>query len=221
MRVRLVVFDLDGTLVDSRRDLAHSANTLILRHGGRPLPEDRVVRMVGDGARRLVERAFDAAALGTPEDRHIAEFLEIYDRHLVDTTLPYEGVAGMLAGVARQASLALVTNKPLAPARRLLECFDLLGYFATVCGGDGPFPRKPAPEATLAALARAGVHATQAVLVGDSTVDVRTARAAGTRFCLAGYGFGVDQIPDGLVGAEDWVIQRPVDLLARLGTAQA
>ena len=216
MRARLVVFDLDGTLVDSRRDLARSANDLIVQAGGQPLAEERIVRMVGDGARRLVERAFEASGLGTPEDRHLEEFLAIYDRRLVETTRPYEGVGDLLAGIARSATVALVTNKPAAPTRRLLEIFELMPFFSTVTGGDGPFPRKPSPESTRSAMERAGALPADTLFVGDSHVDVRTARSAGVQFCLAGYGFGVDQLPAGLLTPDDWVIERPLDLLDRL-----
>ena len=221
MPPRLVVFDLDGTLVDSRRDLARSANDLIVAHGGPPLPEQQIVRMVGDGARRLVERAFDAAGLAPPEAQQVDEFLGIYDRRLVETTLPYEGVGALLEALAGAAALAVVTNKPTRPARRLLEHFDLARFFSMVTGGDGPFPRKPSPESTQAAMQAAGIAPEATLLVGDSHVDVRTARAAGVRFCLAGYGFGVEQLPDGLVTSEDLVIRRPLDLLDRLGVSRA
>jgi phosphoglycolate phosphatase len=216
MRARLVVFDLDGTLVDSRRDLARSANDLIVQAGGQPLAQERIVRMVGDGARRLVERAFEASGLGAPEDRHLEEFLAIYDRRLVETTRPYEGIGDLLAGIVEFATVALVTNKPTAPARRLLEIFDLMPFFSTVTGGDGPFPRKPSPESTRSAMECAGALPADTLLVGDSHVDVRTARAVGVQFCLAGYGFGVEQLPGGLLTPDDWVVERPLDLLDRL-----
>ena len=88
-----------------------------------------------------------------------------------------------------------MTNKPAAPTRRLLEIFELMPFFSTVTGGDGPFPRKPSPESTRSAMERAGALPADTLFVGDSHVDVRTARAAGVQFCLAGYGFGVENCP--------------------------
>lgn len=214
MTPRLLLFDLDGTLVDSRRDLARSANELLESRGARPLPAEQIVRMVGDGARRLVERAFDAAGLGEVTGEHVAEFVRIYERHLVDTTVPYEGVGELLGALAPHAILCVITNKPQRPTDRLLEWFDLHRHFRHVIGGDGRFPRKPAPDALLAMVAACGAVPGQAVMIGDSQVDVRAARAAGVPFCLARYGFGAEQLPPGLVGGGDWVIDRPLDLLA-------
>ena len=209
---RLVVFDLDGTLVDSRRDIARSANELVERHGGRPLAEDAIVTMVGEGARRLIERAFDAAGLGQTEDRHVGEFVEIYGRRLIETTKLYEGVAPLLDGLAARAALAVITNKPTELSCRLLEHFGLAHYFSTITGGDSPYPRKPAPASLRAAMHAARAEPDETVMVGDSHIDLRTARAAGVRFCLAGYGFGVEQMPDGLLSPDDLVARRPLDL---------
>ncbi len=213
MATSLVVFDLDGTLIDSRRDLADSANALIGAYGAAPLPETEITRMVGDGARVLVERAFAAAGLGAVTDAHVSQFVEIYGRHLTGHTVPYEGVEDLVTALAARGHVAVVTNKPGGPTRRLLEHFGLLPYVAFVAGGDGPFPRKPAPDSTLAAMAALSASARDTVFVGDSHVDARTARAAGVRFCFARYGFGATQMPDGLVGPGDWAIDRAGDLL--------
>jgi phosphoglycolate phosphatase len=209
---RLVVFDLDGTLVDSRRDIAHSANELVELHGGRPLPEAAIVRMVGEGARRLIERAFDASGLGAPNDHHVEEFVGIYARRLIETTELYEGVAPLLDGLAARAALALITNKPTVLSCRLLEHFGLAHYFSTVTGGDSPYPRKPAPDSLRAAMHAARAEQDETVMVGDSHIDLGTARAAGVRFCLAGYGFGVEQMPEGLLSPDDLVARRPLEL---------
>lgn len=210
---RLIVFDLDGTLVDSRRDIARSANELVEVHGGRPLPEAAIVKMVGEGARRLIERAFEAAGLAAPNDRHVDEFVDIYGRRLVETTQLYDGVAPMLDGLAARAGLAVITNKPTVLSCRLLEHFGLAHCFSTITGGDGQYPRKPSPDALLAAMRASRSEPEDTVMVGDSHIDLRTARAAGARFCLAGYGFGVEQMPDGLLASDDLVARRPLDLL--------
>jgi phosphoglycolate phosphatase len=211
-----VIFDLDGTLIDSRRDLARSANELIRAHGARPLPEADIIRMVGDGARRLVERAFDAAALGPVSHDHVEQFVAIYQDHLVDSTLPYEGVVDVLRTLAARGPVALITNKPAAPTRRLLDHFGVRDCFVSVTAGEDPYPRKPAPDSTLAAMRAARASALETVFVGDSHVDARTARAAGVHFCFARYGFGADQMPEGLVTPDDWIVDRPLDLLEHL-----
>lgn len=220
MGARLVAFDLDGTLVDSRQDIAQAANELIVGCGGHPLPQAAIVGMVGEGARLLVERAFAAAGLREPSDAHLVEFQAIYRRHLVDTTTPYGGVPELLRTLASaQFTLAVVTNKPTQLARELLQHFDLLGVFRAVVGGDGPYPRKPSPDSMLDVMRGADADGASTWLVGDSHVDLRTARAVGVPFCLARYGFGAEQMPDGLVSPEDAILDRPLDLLATLGVA--
>jgi Predicted phosphatases len=128
MSFQLIVFDLDGTLIDSRRDLADAANAVLTACGGAPLPEDQIGRMVGDGAATLVARAFAAAAIPAPPDA-LARFLAVYERHLLDHTRPYDGILDVLAHLARRAQLALLTNKPLASTREILRGLDLDSFF--------------------------------------------------------------------------------------------
>ena len=214
---RLVVFDLDGTLVDSRRDLAESANAVLGECGCRPLPEDAIGRMVGDGAATLVQRAFVAAGCVQPPDA-LARFLTIYNGRLLKFTRPYERVPDVLAALAARGPLALLTNKPLAATRQILDGLGLAGHFppARVVGGDGPFPRKPDPAGLLHLIAETGVTPAETMFVGDSVIDWRTARAAGARICLAGYGFGFEGFPLDELGDADRVVDTPVDLLAVL-----
>src|SRR5262252_8444405 len=140
----LFVFDLDGTLIDSRRDLADATNALLLECGAPTLNEDRIGRMVGDGAATLVARAFEASRIERPPDA-LQRFLAIYDRHLTEHTRPYDGIADALTALGVRAVLAVLTNKPLAATRTILDRLGLARYFAPgmVFGGDGPFPRKP------------------------------------------------------------------------------
>jgi phosphoglycolate phosphatase len=210
---RLVVFDLDGTLVDSRADLATSVNVLLTRRGATPLPVDLVTSMVGEGARLLLERAFAAAALPPPREADLAEFLVVYDTHLVDVTAPYPGVADLLRDASRVATLALVTNKPEAPSRRLLSHFGLDGFLGEIRGGDSPFGRKPSPAALLDVMRRTGAAPADTILVGDSRIDLATARAAPVRFCLARYGFGAAGVDAGDLLPGDWTINAPLELL--------
>lgn len=186
----LVVFDLDGTLIDSRQDLAESTNEMLSTYGARPLAVDRVAMMVGEGARKLVECALAAAGLDPAEPDALPRFREIYDRRLFIHTRPYDGVPEMLELAGRHAPMAVLTNKPDAPTRRLLEAFGLLKHFGRVIGGDSEIPRKPDP-AGLQALMKDHNAAPEATwLVGDSMIDVETSRRAGTRMCVALYGFG-------------------------------
>jgi phosphoglycolate phosphatase len=215
MNPALIVFDLDGTLIDSRRDLADSANALLEACAAEPLSEERIGRMVGDGAATLVARVFEARGLAMPADA-LARFLAFYDERLLRHTRPYSGIPALLDLLALRAELALLTNKPLASTRRILAGLDLARHFrdATVVGGDGPLPRKPDPAALRSLMARAGASPDETLLVGDSVIDFRTARAALTPVCLARYGFGFDGFPVHELGPDDFVIDTPGDLLA-------
>jgi phosphoglycolate phosphatase len=211
---QLIVFDLDGTLIDSRRDLANAINALLVECGAAPLPDDRIGRMVGDGAATLVARAFDASGIARPADA-LSRFLAIYDTHLLDHTRSYPGIVDALDALGARAELAVLTNKPIGSTRRILGGLDLARYFAdaAVIGGDGPLPRKPDPAGLQHLIARAGVTTESTLLVGDSAIDWRTARAAATRVCLVRYGFGFEGFSTADLGPDDRVIDAPADLL--------
>jgi phosphoglycolate phosphatase len=207
---RLIAFDLDGTLVDSRRDLAESANLLIAELGGRPLTQDAIGRMVGEGAGLLVRRALAGAGLASGletelstglsagvgagvDEAHagaLARFLEIYDDRLLNHTCLYPGVVDAVHRARSCARVTVLTNKPLAPTLRILEAFGLRDLFDDVVGGDGPHPRKPDPAGLLAMMAATGASGERTLMVGDSAFDRETARRAGARCCLVSYGFG-------------------------------
>ena len=186
----LIVFDLDGTLIDSRLDLAESTNEMLSTYGAAALPIDRVTMMVGEGAKKLVQRALDAAGLDPEEPDALPRFLEIYSRRLLVHTRPYDGISEVVAQLSAAHTLAVLTNKPAAPTRRLLDAFDLTRHFATIIGGDSEYPRKPDPSSlhALMNMNRASVDDTW--LVGDSMIDVETAKRAGVRMCVVLYGFG-------------------------------
>lgn len=189
----LVVFDLDGTLVDSRQDLADSTNEMLQSMGAPPLHLDRVVMMVGEGARILVQRALEAAGLpseGSHLDDALSRFHGCYRSRVLATTRPYPGISEMLGEVAPLATLAMLTNKPLVPTQQLVDAFGWNTHFVQVIGGDGSVPRKPDPRGLrqLMSIADAGPEST--LLVGDSMVDVETARNAGVAVCVVQYGFG-------------------------------
>ena len=186
----LIVFDLDGTLIDSQRDLADAANALIVERGGAPLPVDTIAGMVGEGAALLVRRALSAAGLPAAGEQALARFLDLYDQRLLQTTTLYGGMDGVLDELVDASPLAVLTNKPLRATQRILEGLGIAHRFRWVVGGDGPFPRKPNPAALRHLMVEAATSPARTVMVGDSAVDLATARAAGTRVCLARYGFG-------------------------------
>ena len=188
--MRLFVFDLDGTLIDSRRDLAESVNALVAERGGRELPLDTVTAMVGEGAALLVRRALTAAGLESDVDSALPRFLEIYDERLLVHTHPYAGTREMLDTLRTGARLAVLTNKPQHHTERVLRGLDLDAYFEDVVGGDTPHGRKPDPAGLQYLIAQASGAAEITTMIGDSVIDLRTARAAGVRVCLVRYGFG-------------------------------
>jgi len=215
-KFRLVVFDLDGTLVDSRRDLAESANQLLAECGVAPLAEEAIGRMVGDGAATLVARVFTAVQIPQPPDA-LTRFLTFYNSRLLRFTRPYAGIPDLLVGAESRATLAVLTNKPLKATITILDGLDLSRYFGgRVIGGDGPFPRKPLPQGLEWLIADAEVSPSTTLFVGDSVIDWRTAHAAGASSCVARYGFGFDGFPTEALEEDDHVIDHPAELLPLL-----
>jgi phosphoglycolate phosphatase len=186
----LLVFDLDGTLIDSRRDIAESANEVVESYGGQALPLDRISAMIGEGAQILVERALEASGLNPAEPEALSRFKTIYDRRLLMHTRPYAGIPEAFERLAKRATLAVLTNKPEAPTFRLLHTFDLDQHVAWVIGGDGAHPRKPDPAGLRYLIETAGATPERTLYVGDSMIDVETARRAGVDLLVARYGFG-------------------------------
>ncbi len=211
----LIAFDLDGTLIDSLRDLAESGNEMLGTYGAAPLEVETVAGMVGEGARVLVRRVLAAAGLGPDESEALARFREIYDRRLLIHTRPYPGVPEMVRELADRATLAVLTNKPEAPSRRLLEAFGLASHFPMVIGGDSGFPRKPDPGGLRHLITQSGSDAASAAFVGDSMIDVETARHAGVRMCVALYGFGQARGALTLAG-DELLAEGPADIVRLL-----
>ncbi len=219
LRGSLIVFDLDGTLVDSRRDLAGSANELIRELGGRTLAEEAIGRMVGEGAGVLVARALrasglEAEAAGDVLPAHLRRFLEIYDGRLLEHTLPYPGILDAVAGARRRAPLAVLTNKPTRATAAVLDGLGLRDFFCEVIAGDGRWPRKPDPAALRHLMDHAGASPVRTLLVGDSAIDHETAVRAGVRCCLAAYGFGYVTLPPERLTGEEWIVRAPSELNA-------
>lgn len=202
-----MVFDLDGTLVDSATDLASAANTLAVELGGRPLTRGEIVGMVGEGAAVLVRRVLTAAALDPETPGALARFLALYEACLLDTTRLYPGVREALDQLDPLLTLTVLTNKPRGPAERVLDGLGVRRLFLEVVGGDGPLPRKPDPTGLRSLRMHAGGG--PMTLVGDSPVDAETAHRGGVPFVLAGYGFGAAAFA---VAPTAFVAASPADL---------
>ena len=190
--IKLVIFDLDGTLIDSRLDLVHSVNAM-LRHLHRPeLPDEVIASYVGDGAPMLVRRA-----LGDPKDESIFTkaleyFLTYYRAHKLDHTTVYDGIPEALAHIqsnGTQRTMAVLSNKPVLPSRAIVKELGLGHFFVKVYGGNSFETKKPDPLGVNTLLRETGNSAAAAVIVGDSSVDVLTGRNAGIATCGVTYGF--------------------------------
>jgi len=202
---RLIAFDLDGTLIDSRKDLADSANQLLGELGAAALPEEQIARMVGEGARVLVERALTAAGVRCDAAAALPRFLAIYDERLLNHTRPYEGIEHVVRLARARAWTAVLTNKPARPSEQILVALGLRPLFNDLVGGDGPYPRKPDPSGLVAMMERAGATPERTLLVGDSAIDHETARRASVRCCLASYGFGFATFPQERLTGREWI----------------
>ncbi|HEX4784696.1 MAG TPA: HAD-IA family hydrolase [Candidatus Sulfotelmatobacter sp.] len=193
--IKLVIFDLDGTLIDSRLDLVHSVNAA-LRHIERPeLPDHVIASYVGDGAPILIQRALAAEAANDALVRKGLEFfLSYYREHKLDHTTVYPGIPQALATVRNSANgeprtLAVLTNKPVIPSRAIVEALGLGQFFSQVYGGNSFVTKKPDPEGARKLMQEYGVKPEQTAIVGDSHVDVQTGRNAGLWTIGVTYGF--------------------------------
>ena len=191
-KIRLLIFDLDGTLVDSRLDLANSVNAMLRHYHRKELPADVIANYVGDGAPMLVRRA-----LGDPEDEHFVHealnfFIAYYREHKLDHTVVYRGIPEALHRIQPNGSerkMAVLSNKPVNPSRAIIEALGLAPFFVRVYGGNSFETKKPDPLGVRALLKETGTSPENAMIVGDSSVDVLTGRNAGISTCGVKYGF--------------------------------
>jgi phosphoglycolate phosphatase len=188
--VDLVLFDLDGTLADTVPDIAAALAATLDEVGVAAPPVSVVQEMVGDGARKLIERGLARASAEGDLDALFARFLVHYGANLCVDSRLYPGVGPALERLrAEGVTLAVVTNKPGALARRLLDGLGLGGAFMAIVGDGDGFPRKPDPASARALIERAKTVAARTAVIGDGLPDVRTARAVGARAIAAGWGY--------------------------------
>jgi phosphoglycolate phosphatase len=191
--MRTIVFDLDGTLVDTAPDLISTLNLVLAGEGLPPVAYDDARRMIGGGARRMIERALMAAGQNVPGaelDRMFRIFIDHYSAHIADRSRPFphlESVLQRLAG--KGCRLAVCTNKLERLSVRLLDTLNLSRYFAAICGQDTFGIQKPDPQMLRLTIRRAGGEARRAIMIGDSVTDIRTARAANVPVIAVDFGY--------------------------------
>lgn len=209
----LVIFDLDGTLIDSKLDLAHAVNAARAHLGLAPIENERVYSYVGNGAPVLIRRALGPEAPQEMVDRALAYFLDYYRAHMLDYTTLYEGVAEALELLRRGGiPMAVLTNKPVRFSRDIVAGLGLGDYFVAVYGGNSFETKKPDPLGVNVLIRETGARRERTLMVGDSAVDVQTARNAAIPACGVSYGFQ----PESLLEAPPDVLVDRLDELAAM-----
>ncbi len=216
-RVKALIFDLDGTLIDSRRDLVLSVNATLREMRREELPEELVASYVGSGAPVLIGRALGGVADPEELQRALKYFLAHYEEHKLDFTKLYPGVRETLEEL-RGAPMAVLTNKPVDISVRVLEGLDVAEFFRSIYGGDSFATKKPDPLGATTVLGELGVAGAQAAMVGDSEVDVQTARNAGMISAIVNFGFGTH---DRTKYPADIYIDRMEELMPLVGNGGA
>jgi phosphoglycolate phosphatase len=215
--VQALIFDLDGTLIDSKLDLIHSVNAMLSEMKRPQLAADTISGYIGHGAPQLVTRAMGGNAKEEELKHALQFFLGYYEDHKMDNTCAYPGVAETLAQLVH-IPMAVLTNKPERISVRILKSLGLAKYFRVIYGGNSFESKKPDPFGANKILQEFGIAAGEALIVGDSEVDVQTARNAGTHAAAVNYGFGVH---DREANPADIYLDRFADLADFVGNHNA
>jgi phosphoglycolate phosphatase len=187
--VRALIFDLDGTLIDSKQDLIRSVNAMLVEMGRETLHEDTISGYIGHGAPQLIGRALGNGTTEEEREGALKFFLKHYEEHKLDSTCAYPGVVEALEEL-RGFSMGVLTNKPVRVSVRILEGLGLAKHFRAIYGGNSFETKKPDPLGAREILKEFGAAPGQAMVIGDSEVDVQTARNVGTFAATVNYGFG-------------------------------
>jgi phosphoglycolate phosphatase len=225
---KLLIFDLDGTLIDSREDLANSINAMLIHFGKKKLPHEVIASYIGDGAPMLVRRS-----LGDPDDENFVQdavlyFMSWYREHKLDNTYVYDGVKEALEAIQKSRDgasaqerqplkMAVLSNKPVGPTRAIVEALGLGPYFFQVYGGNSFHTKKPDPTGVQALLEEARATAEETVIIGDSDIDMLTARNAGIYSVGVTYGLAPHTLQD---APPDVLIDHPRELADVLGNRE-
>jgi phosphoglycolate phosphatase len=230
-RFKLLVFDLDGTLIDSAQDLCNSVNAALAHVGYEPLPDPVIAGFVGNGVPMLVRRSLACKIGGNLDQvdetlisRTQAFFLDYYREHKLDFTYAYAGVIESLKALhdlhntpgGNPRTMAVLTNKPVRPSKGICEGLGLAGYFLHIYGGDSFPTKKPDPLGLRTLMEDAGVLPEETVMIGDSKVDVQTARNAGTWSIGCAFGFGPQNLME---NPPDVLVDSPAEWTAALTSA--
>ena len=199
--LRLLVFDLDGTLIDSGADLCGSVNAMLLQFQRPPLPQPVIATYIGDGAVKLVSRALGEPVEPALLDEAVTYFLNYYREHKLDQTYVYPGVFAALesmqtSGAGEPRSMAVLTNKPIGPTEAICAALGLSPFFFRVYGANSFSTKKPDPEGISALIQEAGVTPQETLMIGDSDVDVLTARNAGAWSMGCSFGLAPHTLED-------------------------
>lgn len=211
MNYELLIFDLDGTLIDTRQDITNSANQMLAHYGLEQKGVDEVTGYVGDGIAKLVERCMGDEDVNI--DEAVLLFKKIYTARLLENTRPYPSIVDLLKQL-KVYRKAILTNKAYAPSKAITDGLGLTGYFEIFVGGDTLPRKKPFPDGVNYIIEKAGVGREKSLLIGDGRNDILTAAEAGLQSVYVSWGFSHDSSMTGL--SPDFTINHPDELLAIL-----
>lgn len=210
IEAQLIIFDLDGTLIDSKKDIAFAVNETLKKMGLSPIPQEEVYGYVGNGVRPLIEQTMTNNGMKADLPAAIEHFRELYIKHLLDTTIMFDGVPELLAHFHADKIMAVASNKPYRYVAKILDGLGMTGYFSSVKGGDDVEVKKPAPEMLNTILEETSIDKKNCVFIGDSGIDIRTGKNAGVKTVGVTYGFRpVEEIME---NEPDFLVDSPLKL---------